>query len=342
VLADFIHRRGRLSRGVVPFYLLYKLVPRQRIGNSRWMALCVAAAVLAAAGCGTTRWTDTARSGTEQLLISDSVERAISEMDFSVLAGRTVYLETKYIVSMPVTTDQNYIISTIRQQITACGCQLKDKADDADYVIEARAGAIGTNRNELLFGLPATQLPVSGYFPGVPSQIPEIPLAKRTAQQGVCKVAVFAYDRKSGYPVWQSGTRQVTSKAKDLWILGTGPFQKGTIYDGTKFAGERLIAPPIPDLKKTVKKEDHVWVAQEIQFARPAEAQTPAAVAAATPPASTPAPASADGKPAPAPAIPAGHQQPAQPGPAAAPVGDSAPKPLTGATENAKPLKPGG
>jgi hypothetical protein len=321
-------------------------VLQKRIGKSRWIATCVAAVDLSAAGCGTTRWTDTARSGTEQLLISDSVERAISEIDFSVLADRTVYLENKYIVSLPVTPDQNYIISTLRQQITACGCQLKDKADEADFVIEARAGAIGTNRNELLFGLPATQLPVSGYFPGVPSQIPEIPLAKRTAQQGVCKIAVFAYDRKSGYPVWQSGTRQVASKAKDTWILGTGPFQKGTIYDGTKFAGERLIAPPIPDLRKTVKKDDHVWVAQEIQFARPAEPKpaTPAAVAAASTPA-TPTTAPADGKPAPAPAVQATHQQPMQatpPSAAATPSTDAPPKPLAAPPEAAKPLKPSG
>jgi hypothetical protein len=320
-------------------------VPTQRIGKSGWIACAVAIAVAAASGCGTTRWTDTARTGTEQLLISDSVERAISEIDFSVMAGKNVYLETKYIATLPVTPDQNYIISTLRQQIIACGCQIKDKADDADYVIEARAGAIGTNRSDLLFGLPATQLPVSGFFPAAPSQIPEIPLAKRTAQQGVCKVAVFAYDRKSGYPVWQSGTRQVASKAKDTWILGTGPWQKGTIYDGTKFAGERLIAPPLPDLHKTVKKDDHVWVAQEIQFAQPAQQQAAAAALAATAVAPIQTAPSADSKPAPAPATPANHQQPADTAPAAkaaAQSPDGTPKPFPASSEPAKPLKAGG
>ena len=100
------------------------------------------------------------------------------------MAGRNVYLETKYIVTVPVTPDQNYVISTLRQHMIACGCQIKDKADDADFIAEARTGAIGTNRNDLLFGVPATTNPFAGFFPTAPAQIPEIPFAKRTAQQG--------------------------------------------------------------------------------------------------------------------------------------------------------------
>ena len=75
------------------------------------------------------------------------------------------------------------------------------------------------------------------------ASIPEIALVKRTNQQGVCKIAVFAYDRMSGRPVWQSGNRKVASRAKDIWVMGTGPFQQGTIYDGTSFAGEKLHVP---------------------------------------------------------------------------------------------------
>jgi hypothetical protein len=79
--------------------------------------------------------------------------------------------------------------------------------------------------------------------------IPEIALSKRTSQQAVCKIAVFAYDRMSGRPVWQSGNRKVASSAKDTWLLGTGPFQRGNIYDGTSFAGEK-IKSPLPGKEK--------------------------------------------------------------------------------------------
>jgi len=40
------------------------------------------------AGCGTTRFTDTARTATEQLLITDSIDRAVSRLDFRSLAGK--------------------------------------------------------------------------------------------------------------------------------------------------------------------------------------------------------------------------------------------------------------
>jgi len=43
------------------------------------------------AGCGTTK----SRSATEQLLISDAVDRAIAIIDFSPLADKTVFLDTK-------------------------------------------------------------------------------------------------------------------------------------------------------------------------------------------------------------------------------------------------------
>jgi hypothetical protein len=204
----------------------------------RLLALVACCAVVS--GCGTTKWSDSPRTATEQLLVSDAVDRAISEIDFSALAEKDVYLDTRYIITA---LDQNYVISTLRQHMLASGCIIKDKPEDATYVVEVRAGSVGTNRQDLLFGVPATNLPTAGLLPIGSASIPEIALVKRTNQQGVCKLAVFAYDRMSGRPVWQSGNRKIASRAKDTWVLGTGPFQRGTIYDGTSFAGERLQVP---------------------------------------------------------------------------------------------------
>jgi hypothetical protein len=200
-----------------------------------WLPTC---ALLA--GCGTTKWSDSPRTATEQLLISDAVDRAISEIDFSALANKDVYLDTRYIITA---LDQNYVVSTLRQHMLASGCIIKDKPDEATYVVEVRTGSLGTNRQDLLFGVPSTTLPTVGLLPTGSATIPEIALVKRTNQQGVCKIAAFAYDRMSGRPVWQSGNRKIASRAKDIWVLGAGPFQRGTIYDGTAFAGERLNVP---------------------------------------------------------------------------------------------------
>ncbi len=206
----------------------------------RGLRFCLLIAALAGAGCGTTKWSDSPRTATEQLLVSDAVDRAVSEIDFSALENHSVYLDTRFIAT---TLDQNYVTSTLRQHMLASGCIIKDKPDEADFVVEVRTGSLGTNRNDVLLGVPATQLPSVGLLPTGAAAIPEIALSKRTSQQAVCKIAVFAYDRMSGRPVWQSGNRKVASSAKDTWLLGTGPFQRGNIYDGTSFAGEKLKSP---------------------------------------------------------------------------------------------------
>ena len=51
-------------------------------------AVFAGGAVALLAGCGTTKWSDSPRTATEQLLISDAVDRAISEIDFSALANK--------------------------------------------------------------------------------------------------------------------------------------------------------------------------------------------------------------------------------------------------------------
>lgn len=189
-----------------------------------------------ALGCGTTRMTDTQRTATEQLLISNAVDQAVTQLDFRALAGKTVYFDPQYLDG---SVDRGYLISSLRQHMLACGCILLEDRSRATYVVEARSGAIGTDRHSLLVGIP--QMTVPTILPGQPSQIPEIPFAKKTDQQGVAKVAVFAYNRETGHPIWQSGVIEAVSTTKDLWVLGTGPFQNGTIQRRTKFAGE-----PIP------------------------------------------------------------------------------------------------
>ena len=106
--------------------------------------------------------------------------------------------------------------------------------------MEIRAGAIGTDRNDLLFGVPSMNVPQIVPLQPVPAAIPEIPIAKRRDQRGVAKIAVFAYHRQTGTPVWQSGVAQTESSSNDVWIMGAGPFQRGTIYEGTEFAGRAI------------------------------------------------------------------------------------------------------
>jgi hypothetical protein len=192
------------------------------------------------------------------------MDRAVSQLDFRVLAGKTVYLDSTPIKK---TTDADYLVSLLRQHMLATGCLLRDKKEDADYVVEARVGAVGTDRQEVMFGVPSVNIPAVVPVNGMPSQIPEMPIVKKTDQRAVTKLAVFAYNRQKGRAVWQSGTIPTQSTAKDFWVLGAGPFQKGTIYGGTNFAGDELDIPLI-DLQEKQEIEK-VAVAGEAHFIEP-------------------------------------------------------------------------
>jgi hypothetical protein len=198
--------------------------------------------IVLALGCGTTRMSDTPRTGTEQLLISNAVDKTVSQLDFSYLAEKPVFLDAQYLDGC---VDKGYLVSSLRQQLLASGCLLQEDRTKATYVVEARTGAIGTDHHALLVGVP--QMTVPAVVPAQPTQIPEIPFAKKTDQQGVAKIAVFAYNRKTGRPVYQSGIVEATSNAEDTWVFGAGPFRKGTILDGTVFAGEPLAVPHLLD-----------------------------------------------------------------------------------------------
>ncbi len=196
--------------------------------------------LLAVTGCGTMRTTDTRRTATEQLLVSDAIDSVVETIDFRPLTGQTVYFDESRFSDI---VDRNYLISSVRQHLLASGCILKESKIQADFIIEGRAGAVGTDRHNLLYGVPATNLPQMLSIPGVPTVIPEVPIAKRSTQRGIAKISLFAYHRETGRSVWQSGLVRQDSTAQDLWVLGAGPFQNGTIYDGTNFAGVRIKDP---------------------------------------------------------------------------------------------------
>jgi hypothetical protein len=262
--------------------------------NPFLVAICLAASALAIFGCGTTRSSDTARTATEQLLISDAVDRAIQSVSFAPLAGQTVYLDDSKLSDV---VDKNYIVSTLRQHMLASGCILRDTRDQADFVVEARAGAVGTDRNDLLFGIPATNVPQILPVQGVPAAIPEVPLAKRRDQRGVAKISMFAYQRQTGKPVWQSGLAVQESSSNDVWLFGAGPFQHGTIYQGTPTAGQPDQKPRTAATSLAAKGTSVVNLSDEATFASPEKlvkqahrlpATNPEAVATSSPAGSVP------------------------------------------------------
>jgi hypothetical protein len=230
------------------------------------VASALAFLALVHAGCGTTRSTDTTRTATEQLLVSDAIDRALQSMNLQTLSGQTVFLDESKVADV---VDKNYLLSSLRQYLLANGCSLKEKREEADFVVEVRAGAVGTDRSDLLFGMPSMNVPQIALIQPVNAIIPEIPIAKRKDQRGVAKIAVFAYHRQTGAPVWQSGLIHEESSANDVWILGAGPFQRGTIYSGTEFAGAAINTEEEAKARAGVHRLPPVDLAHENTFKSP-------------------------------------------------------------------------
>lgn len=206
------------------------------------IAVTAALWLVGSIGCGTTR----EYNATQQLVMSDAVDRSVSSMDFRPLTGRKVYLDTSYMrqVKSESFVNAEYVTSALRQQIVGAGCLIQDASSDADIIIEARIGTLGADDHRVTFGVPENNslATAAALIPGAPaiSTIPEIAFARREAREAAAKVAAFAYDRETRAPIWQSGVNASRATAKDTWVMGVGPFQAGTIRKKTKLAGSSI------------------------------------------------------------------------------------------------------
>src|SRR5262245_40843339 len=96
--------------------MLMKNVPERNQAESSterpltWRILgTVLTLTVAADGCGTVKTTGTARSGTEQLLLTNAWDSALQKVDFRPLTGVPVYLDT---TNINATIDQGWIVSS--------------------------------------------------------------------------------------------------------------------------------------------------------------------------------------------------------------------------------------
>lgn len=216
---------------------------RNRVGNRSRSQIGLVLALVMLAGCGTVKQSNTPRTGTEQILLTSAWDDALRQVDFRPLAGVPVYLDTQYVKAV----DEGWIISSLRQALLGQGVLLRDKPEKAQWIVEARVGAYGTDQYDWLLGVPQVTVPPT--LSGVPTgTIPELPAIKKTDQLAYSKLALFAYDRASGQLVWRSGTQLATANAKDVYVGGFGPISSGSIRKRNKRVGINLpmISDPTP------------------------------------------------------------------------------------------------
>jgi hypothetical protein len=150
------------------------------------------------AGCMTIKTTTTARSATEQLLLSTATDHALQKTGLEILSGHRVYLDGSYFDSY----DSKYVLGTVRDAISRTGAILVDTASNSEVIVEARSGALAINESETLFGLPSFGIPIP--LAGT-VQTPEIAFYKSDRQRAYAKFALLAVARESRSHIYSSG-----------------------------------------------------------------------------------------------------------------------------------------
>lgn len=199
------------------------------------LAFCIVASF---SGCATTKNSDTARTGIEQLLISSATDQALDKVNLEPIRHAKVFVETKYLEC----TDKNYIIVALHQRLLRNGSTLVDKADDAQVILEIASGAVGTDRQEFFLGIPAIPLP-----PPSPIALPKLEVFTRTKAMGTAKLTVVAYDAKTRQPVVDSGLALARADYRQWNVLGAGPTASGRIpAELTAATGEKESFVSVP------------------------------------------------------------------------------------------------
>lgn len=175
---------------------------------------------IASLGCSTTRTTDTARTGMEQLLISNAVDQTMRKTVLPDVAGKTVYLEEKYLDSV---VDKGYIVGSMRSKLLNAGAMLVDEKEGSQVTIELCSGGVGTDNVESYIGVPGLTVP------GLPVELPEVRLYEKKSQFGTAKLNVVAYDTPSGQMVYNGSGTLARADDSNWSMFGIGPFQEGSV-----------------------------------------------------------------------------------------------------------------
>ena len=189
---------------------------------------------------------DTSRTGLEQLLISNAVDRSLDKVDFRPIAGAKVHLKTELLDCV----DKNYIILSTKSRLLATQCTLADKPEDADVVVELASGGVGTDRTETIVGTPEIPL-------GIMGSIPKVNFYERNKAMGTAKLSVLATDVKTKQPVINTGFALARSDHQHWTMFGAGPVLSGSVAEQIKAntnQADGFMMPSQPPAARTAQR----------------------------------------------------------------------------------------
>lgn len=187
--------------------------------------------VLLTSGCAFTRTpTQTPRTATEQLLLSQAIERSLHDLSIPLTEGSSVIVETVGFAVPPtsiVPSDLTYVRDAVAGQLGRLGFRIHPQAEESRYIVRVLVQSLGTVQGETFFGMPSVQSVI------IPFSLPELTLYKAQVQSGYMRYSIDLYDAASG--------RLIRSTP---WYAGSSYYNQYTFLFIFKYNATDLFLPP--------------------------------------------------------------------------------------------------
>lgn len=190
--------------------------------NGRVWFLAVAMCGLILSSCSSTHEaTKTARTPTEQLLLTQSVQRGLTDAVLPIPPGQTIAVET-----VGLTADQAFVTALIEKWLSHVGLNLPKDGKES-LVARVTLEAFGTLQDLTFFGVP----PISSGL--IPIAVPELAFYKAARQQGLARFSIDFIDKKTGQLIRSTPVYE-----------GDAFFNQFTIFLAFNYRETDLLPPP--------------------------------------------------------------------------------------------------
>ncbi len=186
----------------------------------------------------------TPRSAIEQLLLSESVERALGKLAVPVPEGETIRVEVsglqtdrthlhldeeneRFGVVEGASWDLAFVRDVVTGKLGELGYRLPKPSEEPDYLIRVLVHAMGTNQGKTFFGIPPVQSVI------IPFALPQLTLYQELDQVAHVRLHLDVYETATG--------RFVRSTP---WTFGEAYYNQYTIFFFFTFRTTDLIQPP--------------------------------------------------------------------------------------------------
>ncbi len=207
--------------------------------RSRWAVSAIV--LMAAGGCTSVKMTGTARTGTEQLLLTGTWDDALGRVDFRALAGAKVFVDSTYLSAV---ADKDYVTSSLRRAMAEQGILLENNKDKAQFILEPSFGAYGTDMRDTNVGLPGmTLMPslLTGATVASSGTSNSLNMSQTNREDAVVKAILYAYDAKTGRLAWESGWLLNAQGVRDHFFMGAGPYRMSSRGEVERYPDESQV-----------------------------------------------------------------------------------------------------